>query len=74
MSGGPGAGAGGREGRLRGRRPMTIDRHPRELLSPDDGPSPSEIFTEPEKEQIRVISARNATRREQCDYEEDAND
>jgi len=28
----------------------------------------------PEKEQIRVISARNATRREQRDYEEDATD
>jgi uncharacterized protein len=28
-------------------------------------------FTEPEKERIRLISARTATRREQRDYEED---
>jgi uncharacterized DUF497 family protein len=28
-------------------------------------------FTEPEKERIRIISARSATRREQRDYEEE---
>jgi len=28
-------------------------------------------FTEPEKEKIRIISARSATRREQRDYEEE---
>ena len=28
------------------------------------------FYTEPEKERIRIISARSATRREQYDYEE----